>query len=279
MCKTRLQIVEPEEINENESKFSSKISKFEVEDTCAMFEMQKAEAEKDFLRLSGRIKYLKYLKEKKEIQPCPICEQMPTDRYCVLECGHNLCLMCLTQLMKFNRVKMTCPVCRAVQTSHDVYTVTCSQEELEGPGNVSIAGSWSSKIDEIVKCVLKLKANEDDVKIIIFSHWDNILNVIGNALAANQITCRSNKGNFAKMIHEFKDYKQKVTCLLMNLKLGSKGLNLTEATHCFLVEPIINPAEELQAVGRIHRIGQTRPTFVSIFHLFTLIFIFIAQLF
>jgi E3 ubiquitin-protein ligase SHPRH len=155
-------------------------------------------------------------------------------------------------------------VCRAEQHTRDIYTVSCSKiEDIDD--QIQISGSWSSKIDEIVKCVLRLKSKEADVKIIIFSHWDNILNVIGKALEANSITFRLNKGNFEKMIKEFKDFKQNVTCLLMNLKLGSKGLNLTEATHCFLVEPIISPADELQAVGRIHRIGQLRPTFVSFF--------------
>lgn len=37
---------------------------------------------------------------------------------------------------------------------------------------------------------------------------------------------------------------------------------MTDATHVFLLEPLLNLQQEAQAVNRVHRIGQTRPTFV-----------------
>jgi SNF2 family DNA or RNA helicase len=36
------------------------------------------------------------------------------------------------------------------------------------------------------------------------------------------------------------------------------GINLTQANHVFMMEPLLNPALEEQAVGRVHRMGQTR---------------------
>lgn len=70
---------------------------------------------------------------------------------------------------------------------------------------------------------------------------------------------------FAETLSDFKSIEKNVTCLLLPLKAGSKGLNLTEASHVFLIEPILNPGEELQAIGRIHRIGQSKESFAHRF--------------
>jgi len=56
-----------------------------------------------------------------------------------------------------------------------------------------------------------------------------------------------------------------VGVLLLQLKSGGQGLNLTEATHVMFVDPSLNPAQHLQAAGRVHRIGQTRRSFVHWF--------------
>ncbi|GAX82125.1 hypothetical protein CEUSTIGMA_g9553.t1 [Chlamydomonas eustigma] len=53
--------------------------------------------------------------------------------------------------------------------------------------------------------------------------------------------------------------------LMLLLKQGGAGLTLTEAQHVVLIEPILDPASEQQSLGRVHRIGQTRETWVHRF--------------
>ena len=50
--------------------------------------------------------------------------------------------------------------------------------------------------------------------------------------------------------------------MLISLKAGGTGLNLTAADHVFLVDPWWNPAVEDQAADRAHRIGQDKPVMV-----------------
>ena len=49
---------------------------------------------------------------------------------------------------------------------------------------------------------------------------------------------------------------------MISLKAGGLGLNLTAADYVFIVDPWWNPAAEMQAIDRTHRIGQNKNVFV-----------------
>ena len=51
------------------------------------------------------------------------------------------------------------------------------------------------------------------------------------------------------------------------MRSGVVGINLTAASHVFLMEPAFNPALEDQAVGRAYCMGQTRPVTVKKFYI------------
>ena len=62
------------------------------------------------------------------------------------------------------------------------------------------------------------------------------------------------------------------------MSFGCKGLNIVEATHVLLVEPSLNIGAELQAIGRVHRLGQTKlelpnPPSSPLFMLFVFVFL------
>jgi len=50
---------------------------------------------------------------------------------------------------------------------------------------------------------------------------------------------------------------------IIQIKSGGQGLNLQEATRVYITAPSWNPATELQAIGRAHRTGQTKPVYVK----------------
>jgi Helicase conserved C-terminal domain len=90
----------------------------------------------------------------------------------------------------------------------------------------------------------------------------DVLLIISRALDQNGLTyCTLLSHKAQSNLNRFKR-EPGVMCLLIPVQSGANGLNLIEATHVLLVEPILNPGSELQAIGRVHRIGQTKPTVV-----------------
>ncbi|MBN2790864.1 MAG: DEAD/DEAH box helicase [Candidatus Delongbacteria bacterium] len=64
-----------------------------------------------------------------------------------------------------------------------------------------------------------------------------------------------------EMIAKFEN-DNNIPAMVLSLRAGGLGLNLTAANYVFHYDRWWNPAVENQAVDRVHRIGQTRNTFV-----------------
>lgn len=86
-----------------------------------------------------------------------------------------------------------------------------------------------------------------------------MLDLIGRALYDNYVEYRvlGSDKKFQSNLTEFKTNRD-VNVLLLPFHSGSNGLNIVEATHVLLVEPLLNVSTEQQAIGRVHRMGQTR---------------------
>ncbi len=127
-------------------------------------------------------------------------------------------------------------------------------------------GDLSTKVQGVIRCLLQIHRDDPEAKCLVFSTWADVLDLMGQALMANHIEFRSLHAHnkFQSNLSQFQ-HSSSVQVLLLPVHSGANGLNLTEATHVLFVEPVLNPAQELQAIGRVHRIGQTRPTVVHRF--------------
>lgn len=121
----------------------------------------------------------------------------------------------------------------------------------------------SGKYEEICQHIEKVIS--EGHKTIIFSQFIKHLNLIREHLDAQKIryevlTGQTSQQDRQKNIQNFMDCSD-VRLFLMTLKAGGVGLNLTEADYVFVLDPWWNPASELQAINRTHRIGQDKKIF------------------
>lgn len=101
-------------------------------------------------------------------------------------------------------------------------------------------------------------------KILIFSQYVKMLKLISRFCDEEQLTAEVLIGstrNREKVVERFQTDKA-VQLFLISLKAGGTGLNLTAAEYVIHVDPWWNPAVEMQATDRAHRIGQNKPVFV-----------------
>ena len=101
-------------------------------------------------------------------------------------------------------------------------------------------------------------------KALVFSQWTSFLDLAEPHLreaGVDFVRLDGSTRDRAGVVQKFQQ-SDGPPVLLVSLKAGGTGLNLTAADHIFLLDPWWNPAVEDQAADRAHRIGQDQPVMV-----------------
>jgi len=124
------------------------------------------------------------------------------------------------------------------------------------------AATRSSKVDLLVEQLTEITGAGH--RALVFSQWTSLLDLVEDALEAAEITYTRLDGKTddrAAVVARFQS-PDGPPVMLVSLRAGGTGLNLTAADHVYLLDPWWNPAVEDQAADRAHRIGQQRPVFI-----------------
>uniref|UniRef100_A0AAR2L862 Helicase-like transcription factor n=1 Tax=Pygocentrus nattereri TaxID=42514 RepID=A0AAR2L862_PYGNA len=188
----------------------------------------------------------------------------------ITHCAHVFCKPCICEVIQSQTVRARCPLCRA-----DIK----STELVEFPGEEDDSGiaegkeTWrsGSKVDALMKNLLKLRSEDPTIKSLVVSQFTKFLNLLEVPLRDCGFSFTRLDGSMCqkarvKAVSELQDTSPgSPTVMLLSLKAGGVGLNLAAASRVFLMEPAWNPAAEDQCVDRCHRLGQSRDVVITKF--------------
>jgi SNF2 family DNA or RNA helicase len=214
------------------------------------------------------------------------------DRCYVLPCYDVVCYDCFEQFKESFDVQpdtapVTCPFCQATIASQYVAISAMSAEGLDLVPDENAPDETAAddkprqytgphtKTKALLKDVQEMKdlsvplveASEPPLKCVVFSEWTQHLDLIERALTDYDHTYVRIDGKMSlqkrrKVLDAFNSDDDTVI-LLASIKAAGQGLNLTAASRVFIMEPLWNPAAEVQAVDRVHRIGQKREVIIT----------------
>ncbi|KAJ7559086.1 hypothetical protein O6H91_04G069500 [Diphasiastrum complanatum] len=193
---------------------------------------------------------------------CPICLEAVEDAV-LTPCAHCMCRECLFASWRSSG-SGACPLCRQTFNKQELVTVPTSSRF-----RVDIEKNWteSSKVTSLLQQLESLK--KSGAKSIVISQWTSFLDLLEIPFNRQKLKYARLDGTLSQQQREgvIKEFScnSDISVLLISLKAGGVGINLTAASNAFLLDPWWNPAVEEQAIMRIHRIGQTKKVSIKRF--------------
>jgi len=210
---------------------------------------------------------------------CAICHEVACDPVAA-QCRHVFCRACATDLIESmgDEVASTqCPTCWRPLTINLDPAADTGPAGFATPGGAGTSAAGrkrsgilsrinlqqfqsSTKIEALMEEISLMEERDPVGKGIVFSQFVSMLDLIDWRLKRGGVRAVKLDGSMSvsarsAAIQAFMTDPE-VKVILISLKAGGVALNLTVATHIFLMDPWWNPAAEMQAIDRAHRIGQ-----------------------
>ncbi|OSX66957.1 hypothetical protein POSPLADRAFT_1175676 [Postia placenta MAD-698-R-SB12] len=224
--------------------------------------------------------------DEEEERECPICFDVMDTPTIIPNCMHQCCKDCIVAYIETCRGKGEdgrCPTCaRGPVKEGDLLEVVRTKQELPEDGSAAGQSSpptiilrrndfrSSTKLEALLQNLRHLREQDPCFRAVVFSQFTSFLDLIQTVLEREHLPWFRFDGSMDikkrnEAVSEFKEPSKQPKVLIVSLKAGGVGLNLTNANHVFMMDCWWNAATENQAIDRVHRIGQERPVYVKHF--------------
>nr|XP_060623727.1 helicase-like transcription factor isoform X2 [Anolis sagrei ordinatus] len=187
----------------------------------------------------------------------------------ITHCAHVFCKPCICEVIQREKANAKCPLCRKeVGLKH---LVECPLEESDSGRKTDQGWVSSSKVNALMHALIELRKQNPTVKSLIISQFTKFLSLIEIPLKESGFTFTRLDGSMTrkKRVEAIQHFQSNETgsptVMLLSLKAGGVGLNLTAASRVFLMDPAWNPAAEDQCFDRCHRLGQKQDVIITKF--------------
>ncbi|VDO88614.1 unnamed protein product [Heligmosomoides polygyrus] len=148
--------------------------------------------------------------------------------------------------------RVRCVTCRLSCSVDSTMYVSNGSDELIPNIRLTV------KFDRIIRLLKDLVASPSTSKILVFTSIAAVIHPFAALLKLVKLPhLVLDGGSKTKTLSLFR-HDPNMKILLMSLRTGANGLNLTEANHVVFMEPVTETSVLSQAVGRVDRIGQRR---------------------
>lgn len=193
-------------------------------------------------------------------EECSVCLE-DLRKPVITACSHVFCSECIKRVIE---TQHRCPLCRAEPLEFESLVEPATELGESAEADIDI-DTTSSKVEALLS-ILKASHQKPGTKIVIFSQWTSFLNIIQRQLTVHGYKFARIDGKMPAQARDAAmsalESDPQCTIMLASLAVCSVGLNLVAANQVILADSWWAPAIEDQAVDRVHRLGQKRPTTV-----------------